>query len=432
LSDRPTLLKVAPYYSRSGEIFGILTVTLSLLSLHLSGLLTFTIDGDIDISPADVTTIFLGYIWLIYALRARLCITKSLLTAVTLASLFTIWVGIEAFQSPEPVRGFTMFLLMLRNVAILWLIGSMLGSIRDLQRLNKAVFLVGIAVAILSLALYLFAARDYHDILTNPTRWKPDIIYVLGQAGVLRLKGFAGDPNFYSLWMSVSLFCGLTVSKIRRLWKWLGITVIITSILLALSRGFFVALGASSLLIALWLTLFHAKISWRKYAKPIIVGSIFISLIALMPLSHIQRSPAQLLINRFQLTATTPRFGMWKEILSDLPSHLLLGAGLRSAEWTLGGMYSHNSYMDLLFETGLIGFILWAFFGVFILKQGLSRINVEFLPWIHSWLVIILMFLFFSSLYNPFLWIIAGVITAFPESTCIKAKNDIRADRFSD
>lgn len=411
MSDRSISLKVVSH-PRFGEMFGILTVALLLLSLHFHALGTIKFSGGLDVSLADLSVILLGYIWLICAWRARFHITKSLLTALALASIFAIWVGIEAFRSPEPVRGFTMFLLMLRDIAILWLVGSTLGSIQNLRRLNKTVFLIGVGVGVLSLAFYLFAALDYRHILSDSARWKPGLIYELDRRGVFRLQGFAGDPNFYSLWMSISLFCGLIVTEVRRLWKWLGITMIAASILLALSRGFFVALGASSVLILLWLTLLHAKMSWQRYAKPIIFGAIVISLIAFIPLPYIQESPAQLLITRFQLTITSPRFGMWTEILSDLPSHLLLGKGLRAGEYTLGGMYSHNSYMDLVFETGLIGSILWTFFAIFITVQGLGKRNTELLPWIHSWLVIIFMFLFFSLLYNPFPWLVSAIIAS--------------------
>lgn len=394
----------------SSGIFGLVIVALLLLAIHFQGLGTFTIAGNIDISLADIAIIMLGYIWLIYALGVRLHVSQTLVVTILLASLFAIWIGIQAFRAPEPVRGVTMFLLVLRDIAVLWLVGSTLGSIRDVRRLNKVVFLIGIVVAALSLTFYLLAMRDYQDILSNPVRWKPKTIYELGQAGILRLQGFAGDPNFYSLWMSLSLFCGLIVTGVRRLWKWFGIAIIAASILLAFSRGFFVALGASSLLILLWLALFRAKTLWRKYARPVIVGAIAIGIISLIPLPHIQDTPAQLLITRFQLTATTPRFAMWEEILNKLPSQLLLGKGLRSAEWALAGRYSHNSYMDLLFETGIIGFILWAFFAIFVAIKGFSNRNAELLPWIHVWILTLFMILFFSLLYNPFLWLIAAIL----------------------
>lgn len=403
--------------STLGEMFGIVAVTLLLLTRHFHALGTITVGGHIDISLADIAIIILGYIWLIYALAVRfhVHVSRNLIVAILLASLFAIWIGIQAFRSPEPVRGFTMFLLMLRDVAILWLVGSTLRSIRDVPLLNKVVFLIGVGVAVLSLALYSFAALDYQDILGDPSRWHPKIIYELGQAGILRLQGFAGDPNFYSLWMAVSLFCGLIVTEVRRLWKWLGIMAITASIVLAFSRGFFVALGASSLLIVFWLVFAGAKTPWRRYAKPLIGGALAMGIIALVTLPFMQESPARLLISRFQLAPLDPRLGMWKEILNDLPHELLLGKGLRTTEWTLGGMYSHNSYLDLLFETGLIGFVLWVFFAIFVTIRGLNARSAELLPWTHCWLLTLFMFLFFSLLYNPFPWLIAAIIVAFPK-----------------
>ena len=394
----------------SSGIFGLVTVALLLLAVHFQGLGTFTIGEKIDISLTDIAIITLGYIWLIYALGVRLHVSRTLVVTILLASLFTIWIGIQAFRSPEPVRGITMFLLLLRDIAVLWLIGSTLGSIRDVHRLNKVVFLIGIVIAALSLTFYLLAMRDYQDILSNPARWKPKTIYELGQAGILRLQGFAGDPNFYSLWISASLFCGFGITGVRRLWKWLGIAVIGASILLTFSRGFLVAFGASFVLIVFWLGLTHAKVLWRRYAKPILVSMLVMSMIALIPLPFMQGSAAKLLIARFQLTATTPRFGMWEKILGELPSQLLLGKGLRAAELSLGGMYSHNSYIDLLFETGLVGFILWVFFALFVTVKSFGTRNAELLPWLHTWILTFFMLLFFSLLYNPFLWLLSAIL----------------------
>jgi hypothetical protein len=84
-----------------------------------------------------------------------------------------------------------MFLIMPGDLAIFWLVGTVIGIVKSMERLNKLIFLTGIFIAGLSIVLFLNPARSYQAILNDPSRWKPTVIYELDKGGILRLQGFA-------------------------------------------------------------------------------------------------------------------------------------------------------------------------------------------------------------------------------------------------
>lgn len=402
-----------------GETLGLVSITALLLSLHLYGLWGFQIFGHIDISLPLVTTILIAIVWFFYALTGRLRIKRSLYVGLFLASLFVIWVGFEAFRSPEPVRGLTMFLLSVRNILILWLVGSSVGLIKDINRLNKLVFFMGVGVAGLSVVFFLWKAYSYSAIIANPDLLNPPLIYEVGRKGVLRLKGFAGDPNFYSLWMVVSLLCGFTLSKsIRSFWRWFGILVIGVSLLLAMSRGFALAfVGAILFLGFIWIIKRYWKRGEvRQYVKPLVVGGVFLFVLAFIPLPFFDGSVGQMVLERFRLGAGN-RWELWSTVLNEEGQNFLIGSGLRGVEAVLSGRYSHNSYLDLIVETGIIGLFLWGLFIVLVSLRAIRLMRIRaILPWIHSWFITLIFLVGFSLIYNPFLWLLGAVILGYVTS----------------
>ncbi len=119
-------------------------------------------------------------------------------------------------------------------------------------------------------------------------------------------------------------------------------------------------------------------------------------------------------IKRVELASQTPRFIMWQKILAIMDDEWnpFIGAGLRGAEEALEKEYSHNSYFDVLFETGLIGFFIWIFLVSYTTLCAMKRMKYdEFLPWIHTWFVLLVMFASLSLVYNPFPWLLIGLLT---------------------
>jgi len=405
-------MKASLAKAHSNSRLPIAFVLLLLAALHTYGIGIIRI-GHIEIAPWDVTTVAIGLLWLAYLSKARLPFNRDSMAALLLAMLFAIWVCFEAFRSPQPVRGLTMLLILLRDIVIFLIIGSMMGQMTDLNRLNRAIFAFGTALACVSILIFSGAVQNYVAIANNPSLWYPEVGYVLDQGGILRLTGFAKDPNFYSIWLSLSFFTGFSIPAPRSWTKWAGLGVIGLSLLLAASRTFIAAFVLSSLLIA-FLIMINTRTLKRPWPYMRSIGlSIGIVGIAALIWSLVKGNLFHSLVARFELIEASPRFEAWNVLLEQGFKNIVFGMGLRGSEQLLHDFYSHNSYLDLLVETGLVGFLLWFTFAFFISIKGIKSLQRPGVaPWVHAWFLLLLMFVTFSLVYNPFFWLLSAVIVS--------------------
>ena len=113
-------------------------------------------------------------------------------------------------------------------------------------------------------------------------------------------------------------------------------------------------------------------------------------------------------------TQGTPRFEMWNTLLHYIQLKPFFGYGLRASEELLGGAghYAHNSYLELLSDYGIFGFFIFTSFMLVTLLKGFKIVkdNASYRAWIHSYIMIMMLFGGFTLLYWPFLWVIFAVI----------------------
>jgi len=393
---------------KKARIFPILFFVVMFISFQLYGvgaaqILVFSL------GPWDFVFLFFLIFWIgALFVKGSIRVTKTFVVLISLVFLFTIWVSISALFSPQPFRALTMMAQQIRNILLLFIIGSLFSEFVNIKILNYWIFWVGVSISALSVFLYLLVWSNYSEILTIQSLWKPNIIYILDQGGVLRLTGFAKDPNFYSLWMAPAFFVGLSLPfSIVRV---IGILIIGLSCVLAMSRSFILAFLVSSL------TLFFLIIFWAKtnYSYVMRIASILILIIIIVILFQaLGFNFLDFFFHRIELIEQTPRFAMWRNLIDSMSNNWnpFFGTGLRGAQETLGGSYTHNSYFDVLFETGLPGLFLWLSLLCYVTIVALRRIrSTHWVPWIHTWLVLLVMFGAFSLVYNPFSWLISGML----------------------
>ncbi|WP_157722029.1 O-antigen ligase family protein [Tumebacillus avium] len=387
----------------------LLSFLLIWLALHLSGVHALFWEGSFSIAPWDVLTLPVFALWLFYAARGRVKVSRDLIIGLFLMLLFCTWIGIEAFRSPQPMRGLSMYGIMLRNVVLFLVVGTLLGEVKSLRKLNRTLFLAGAGIAVAALVLFFQAAGNMQRIAFHPSLWRPGIGYVLDQGGVMRLVGFAEDPNFYSIYMALPLLIGFSLLSRKR---WLGIGVIGLSLVLANSRTFYLVFAMSSLLLLAAAILFRQGKAVSGYLKSI-GGSVLAIGIAAWIWSLWQGDLLQMILKRFDLLEKSGRFELWDRLLANGTGDFWLGKGLRGSEQLLGGMYSHNSYLDLLVETGFVGLVLWGLFALFVSLKALQKLALaDRVPWVQMWFLLLPMMFAFSFLYNPFFWLLAAVLTA--------------------
>jgi len=260
--------------------------------------------------------------------------------------------------------------------------------------------------------MFTAAFMNYSAIRSAKELWRPAIGYVFDQGGILRLIGFAYDPNFYSLWLSLGLLCALA-ARFRPSWlRWVLFGIMALSIALASSRTFLIAAVAGTTVVGL-VSMSHSESRkhFRSYIGSLFGGSAIAGLL-ILTWSIFQTNILQIVLKRFQMIFLSPRFAEWGLIIKNGLHHILLGEGLRAAQTILSGKYAHNSYLELLVDTGAIGLALFlllsGYLGLIAVKS--IRIRPELLPWVHTWIILLFMMFAFSLLQNPFYWMLAGVI----------------------
>jgi hypothetical protein len=393
------------------QVAGIAAVMLLFLSFHLWGVKVFIIGPGpkVDVAPWDIAALIVGLIWMARLLSYRASVPRALYVGIGLMLLFEIWVIFQGTRGPVAFRSATMVLLGLRDLVLLVSAGTLASHIRDIRKLNSAIFLLGVFIAAASVLLY---ALNF-DVVRTIRRPFGGIILLIDAEMFPRLLGFARDPNFFAMFMSVSLMCGAAEDRMRQPVRWAGLAITAAAIVLTLSRTAVAAVPLSILLMSLFVA--RSSGSWRRFTLRSNIRQ-WITVVAVVAgvfviLSIVTGPLFEWTVYRFVHVLDSPRLKMWSILVSE-PSVFLLGAGLRSAEEALGGTYSHNSYLDLLYETGIVGFALWLSFALFVLKKGLALVNTapETTPWVQSLFVVMMMMGTLSILYHPIFWIVAAVI----------------------
>lgn len=124
--------------------------------------------------------------------------------------------------------------------------------------------------------------------------------------------------------------------------------------------------------------------------------------------------------------STEERYGTFAFFIKELiesPLHFLsVGFGTGTFE-TMYGLNVHNSYLELSFTTGFVGFLVFVYLVVHVLARALSHPNaVKIVPVIFS-LVSISVFMFAHDvLRGRIFWIALGVIAAFAYSHAARGR----------
>jgi len=105
---------------------------------------------------------------------------------------------------------------------------------------------------------------------------------------------------------------------------------------------------------------------------------------------------------------------MWEILLKYIFQQPLFGYAPRASEILLrgAGNHAHNSYIELMVDYGIIGFIIFIFFMFLVFLKGLKLIllNPFYKAWLHSYIMICILFGGFALLYWPFLWVMFAII----------------------
>lgn len=205
----------------------------------------------------------------------------------------------------------------------------------------------------------------------------PDVFYRLTHGGEeARLGGYMMNPNELGMLAGVGV-AGLMFDIRRNHKKWWTILK-----LLILFYGLFATGSRSSLIGALLIIGFHVLQSeQKKFAVAAIVVMILVAPIAIYKVVLKDGDPERM----EEVLTLTGRLPFWQALINEgLPREPLLGFGFMRIDYkeyfqsahTYPGKMTHNTFMQVLMNLGLVGITIVLFQMLFTIR-GIMRENAE-------------------------------------------------------
>jgi len=264
--------------------------------------------------------------------------------ALPLLLLYVLWVLLSIGISPIPITDFVVtWTLRLTYVAIGVLTICAITTRQRLLRLIDATLLIAILIALYGIYGYL---TRQNGIVDPPT-------------GFFRIGSIFGTPPTLAIFLSVmiplALYRTLTLPGLKRL---IGIAVILLLLVtlgLTYSRGPLLFVPLSILVMVIFLP------SWKL--KAAVFSALTMALLIAINTSIVTRFLNQ------DLSTLNGRTYLWQAVLDHFDPAQLLGKGLQSSDLLLFNLKvgvgqgiiataTHNVFLEVLYEQGLIGLML--------------------------------------------------------------------------
>ena len=264
-----------------------------------------------------------------------------------LFALYTFWTGLSFFWALDQTGAQIRFITYLQLLAMTWLIWELCRT----QKRHLALFQAYVFGA------YVVVVRIVYGFITNP--FVPN-----RESDINRYTGIADNPNFVATVVAVGLaiawYLAMKYGRGLRYWLCLAyLPIAIVSLgLLASRSGLLIALVSLSLI-----PLTYGYLgAVRKVVFAVLLGVMAVVAFNAVPASNLER----LSTTTEEITTgnVSNREQLWAAGLRTFQRSPLVGIGSGSysnvVEQTRGyGAPSHNAYISVLVELGLVGLVLF-------------------------------------------------------------------------
>ncbi len=319
---------------------------------------------------AELLKVFAWIPFLMYLSRKRLPFLTSAHN-----KWFLLWFAILAFsllRSSDPLFTIKESVRLGSNMGLCYLVINMIDSPEKIIQVFRVLAFSTLLVA--GYGFYQFAIQDFGPLfwLVNPRmdtgfahgrytfwEWRGRIISVL--TSELELG------HYFNMCLPFSFVLWVRERNRGDRWKWLLIALsILAGVLLTFTFGAWISLAAAT---AIFVLLIDGKRRWRMIVAAIVVSLIFAALLVVGPLRPFVFEKA--FGNNIGSLAwdALSRIDAWTFAMQTWWSHPLVGVGIGNYEileyahetihspWGEGGSTPHNTYLYLLAESGIIGFV---------------------------------------------------------------------------
>jgi O-antigen ligase len=283
-------------------------------------------------------------------------------------AMFVMWSAVTLRWSLDPDSTTVKALTCAQLLGMAWLIWEFCASESQVTRLMQAYVFGTLYAAVNTLMRYQLARQTYYQ------RYAAD--------------GF--DPNDFALTLALSIpmsyALGLRSKGLRAWLYWAQLGLVSLTILLSASRTGFLASCVAASIVPL--TFAYTR---RRQKLVILTGALaaVLTLMAVVPASSWQRLST--IGSEVQSGSLNDRGLIWRSGLTVYRDHWLAGVGSgaypRSVEPLLGWparwlIVAHNTFLSVLVETGIVGFLLFAGFLALLLQAVWRTEGVNRMVWI--------------------------------------------------
>ncbi len=190
------------------------------------------------------------------------------------------------------------------------------------------------------------------------------------------LFGTEIDPNFFGIPIAASatiLMHRFVSAKKHRLLFALGYFIFIVAILITASRSNFLVVALGSVFVFINFVK-SRQLSFSK--KIMLIGILLVALLLLYMYVQDNFSSAWERMTSIGTDGSdNGRFDLWRRAFNSWLTYPVFGGGLYYSFSTYGSA-SHNTYLQVLSETGMFGMCIYLFILLFILKKALKYNNI--------------------------------------------------------
>lgn len=389
------------------------------LSLFFSG---FQITQEpVKLVPFDVVFLVFSAVtlFILFFRGIHTGVAAALFPAFFLILLMLIWHIICLLRSQDIARAITMLMILIRDMVVMVLISVMISNqLLNRKGLPLLLFVISVLISLFVLPLFIMAAIDPAQVAAKPY---PGLIYRAGEGLFPHLQGFNHNPIYFATLLLLSVVTGLSVcitEKRCELWIKVGLLILIACFFMTFQRGpVIVFVTGMVAMISILLPLPVPRRFFVKYIhKFLFLFLVVFTVLLILRLPGYEFPILQRMLYRFQRATWELRPVRWLQILSSADdTTLIVGHGLRGAEILVGGQFVESSYVEILYDQGIVGFIVWSLFFIYILSSGIKKLRKDagILPWCWGWLLILISMGYISMHYDPLTWVVAGIIAGW-------------------
>ena len=340
-------------------------------------------------------------------------------------SLFLLYGFISIFWSADPKRAVVVWLLWLFVALIYKVIASYKFSREQRKKIIDIVLFSTLLVSLFGLYQFIADSLGISQPLTG-LRYQ----YTKEILGFPRIQSVALEPLYFSNFLFVPLYLSLKkyFDQKRYLgsYFWLS-ALILANIFLGVSRGAYMALAITLLTLIVY---FIIKKEWQKIYNTILltVFSFMVSILLLLVLDGTDATKTY--FNHIVVgdtgteVSTIGRIDVYDSATETFNKNLM-GIGISSWGVEHQGVVDYsdeksygnvnNQYLEILVETGILGFVLFILFLIFYIVEARKIIKSSddkllLIMMLLGLLAIFIQYNFFSTLYIIYIWAFLGLL----------------------